>query len=103
MQAFEQLGVRIVGASFNKPEKNREWVAEQKYNFEVWSDTEKTLALALGAVSSRYLPVPSRITVILDAQGNVVLHYLDGIDVGTHPGDVLEDCRTLFGGAPPKD
>ena len=92
------MGVRIVGVSFNAPDKNLRWATEQKFPFEVWSDLDKTLALTYGAAGSRWTLVPSRITVVLDASGNVVLEYKDGVDVGTHPQDVLEDCGKVFGG-----
>ena len=32
-----------------------------------------------------------------DAEGRLLLRYDDGIQVGTHPAEVLEDCRELFG------
>lgn len=35
--------------------------------------------------------------MLLDADGNLLLTYTEAIDVGTHPEDVLEDCRALFG------
>jgi len=34
--------------------------------------------------------------VILDAEGREILRY-DDVSAGTHPADVLEDCRALFG------
>ncbi len=35
--------------------------------------------------------------MLLDADGALLLEYVDSIVVGTHPGIVLEDCRALFG------
>ncbi len=86
----------IVGVSFNKPEKNRDWSEHEKFQFPLWSDEDKDLALHYGAVSTRLSPVPGRITVILDAEGTQVLRY-DSVDVGAHPAEVLEDCERLFG------
>ncbi len=86
----------IVGVSFNKPEKNRDWAEHEKFQYPLWSDEDKALALHYGAVSTKLSPVPGRVTVVLDAQGALVLRY-DSVDVGTHPGDVLEDCKALFG------
>ena len=40
---------------------------------------------------------PSRITVLLDKSGEVLLEYTKNIDVGTHPAQVLSDCDLLFG------
>jgi peroxiredoxin len=87
----------VIGVSFNAPARNKAWSDHEKFPFEVWSDTAKTLALAFSAVSSRLSPVPSRVTVLLDEKGDVVLQYMKGIEVGTHPADVLADCKKLFG------
>lgn len=94
---FDALGVRIVGVSFNAPEKNQAWAQEQGYQYELWSDQDKTLALALGAVSTSLAPMPSRVTRLIGADGTVLLEYKVS-DIGTHPADVLDDCRRLFGG-----
>lgn len=89
--------MRIVGVSFNAPEKNQAWAQEQGYRYELWSDRDKTLALALGAVSTSLAPMPSRVTRLIGADGTVLLEYKVS-DIGTHPADVLDDCRRLFGG-----
>ena len=87
----------IVGAGFNTPEKNLAWAEKEKFPYEVWTDSEKTLALAYGAADSKDRERPKRVTVVLDAKGDVVLRYPDiGIGLGTHPKDVLEDVRVLF-------
>lgn len=65
----------------------------------MWTDTSKELALYYGAVKARGVPFPSRITKVLNAQGELVLEYVDAISVGTHPQDVLDDCTKLFGPA----
>ena len=91
--------MRIVGVSFNKPKKNLSWAASQSFPFELWSDDARDLALYYGAATSRKAFAPSRITVLLDARGDLLLRY-DDVSVGTHPADVLEDCRVLFGTPP---
>ena len=94
---FQALGVEIVGVGFSSPQSTASWVAEEGFPFEVWTDDDKTLALTYGAVSSASASIPSRITVLLDAEGELVLEYTDSINVGTHPFEVLEDCEALFG------
>ena len=42
--------------------------------------------------------VAARVTKLLDEDGDLILQYVDAIDVGTHPEDVLSDCQTIFGG-----
>ena len=46
--------------------------------------------------------VPSRITKLLDADGKLIVEYVD-IDgfstnaAAAHPAEVLEDCQKIFG------
>ena len=87
--------MHIVGASFNKPSANATWVAEQSYQYEVWSDTNHQLAEHYDAEGG-LLPVPQRVTVILDAKGALLLEYRSGTGSSGHPQDVLEDCQALF-------
>lgn len=88
--------MKIVGVSFNKPQKNASWAQNQGFRYEVWSDQERALATQLGAATKPDQGTPRRVTRVLDAQGRVVLSY-DAVQVGTHPDQVLEDCRAKFG------
>ncbi len=83
--------------SFDAPATNAAWAVQEGFNFELWTDTDKTLALTYGAASTHSQPYADRITVILDASGNLVLNYLSDINVGTHPDEVYADCVKLFG------
>ena len=87
-----------MGASFNSPSQNASWVNDQSYEYEVWSDVDKTLALYYEAIKSSITPIPGRVTVILDADGDLILEYRDGTSSAAHPQEVLEDCQALFGG-----
>ena len=89
------MGVRILGGSFNEPDVIKNWVEDQSYEYEIWQDINKTLAVYYGAAQDDQAVFPGRITVILDANGNVMLEYLQP-NVQTHPAKVLEDCKVLF-------
>jgi len=88
--------VVIVGVSFDSPEANAAFKSAQGFEFELWSDTDKTLALYYGAAASRTQSMAGRVTVILDAGGTLVLEY-PLVNPGVHPQQVLEDCQVLFG------
>jgi len=90
------LGIEIVGVGFGDPEGNATWVADQGYQYEIWSDTEKTLAVYYGAANSTSAIYPNRITRLLDTQGHVILEYND-VDAGTSPNQILSDCQAIFG------
>ena len=92
---FDKLGVRIVGVSFDPPADTARWVEHEKFPFEVWSDESRALALAFGAADSAEARAPSRVTVLLDAEGKVLLRY-GSVWVTSHPQDVLEDARRVL-------
>jgi peroxiredoxin len=75
------------------------WVEDQSFQYEVWSDTDRTLAEYYDDGLSEGALAPRRVTFLLDAEGNLLLEYPPSMtgDVGGHPGEVLEDCTMLFG------
>ena len=83
---------------FDSPAKMQSWAQEEGFQYELWTDSERTLALHYGAASSASASFADRITVLLDAQGDLLLEYREDIAVGTHPAQVLEDCQILFSG-----
>ena len=94
---FQALDVQIVGVSFDAVAQLQSWAEQESFQFELWSDTNKSLALHYGAASSPNAWVADRISVLLDRNGEVLLTYMDNVSVGAHPKEVLDDCRILFG------
>ena len=84
--------------SFDDPATNLAWSDREGFPYELWTDADRTLAVTYGAAANTSAPYAARITVILDAESNLVLEYLTDISVGAHPNEVLEDCQALFGG-----
>jgi len=72
-------------------------VAVEGFQYEMWSDTDKTLAMTYESVTAMNDDTPSRITVLLDENGDLLLEYRD-VSTGTHPSEVYEDCAKLFPG-----
>ncbi|MBA2320103.1 MAG: redoxin domain-containing protein [Deltaproteobacteria bacterium] len=95
---FDALGVTIVAVGFDSPVVNSEWAEEESFQFDLWTDGDRQLATYYDAVDSPLQARPDRVTKVLDADGVLVLEYVESVIVGTHPDDVLEDCRALFGG-----
>jgi peroxiredoxin len=90
--------VRIVGVSFDPPSDTARWVENQAFPFEVWTDTNRTLAMAYGAAASPDATHPARMTVLLDQDADLALTY-GSVSVQSHPEDVLQDAVALFGEA----
>ena len=80
---------------FADPATNQSWAEDQGYGFELWSDTDRVLALHYGAAESAAATMPSRITRLLDVDGSVLLEY-DDVSAFSGPADVLKDCEALF-------
>ena len=89
------MGVQIVGVSFNSNSDNASWASSEGFQFELWTDDDRSLAVYYGAADSTDAWFPNRITRILDANGNMILEY-NTVDVSTSPYDVLNDCGILF-------
>ena len=88
--------MQIVGVGFQEPSTNASWVAEEGFQYEIWTDTNRELALHYGAASSSSSNFASRVTRLLDEDGNLLLEY-NNVDFGTNPRLVLDDCKLLFG------
>ena len=87
----------IVGVGLDDPEENLEWSEEEAFTFALWTDDDKVLGTTYDALDGERDTSVDRVTALLDADGNLVLQYLEDINIGTHPGRVLEDCEALFG------
>ena len=88
--------MQVVGVSFNTVDENQSWALDEGFEFDVWTDDDKALAVYYGAAKTENASYPDRVTFLRDAEGTVLLEYTDSINVGTHPGQVLEDCEKLF-------
>ena len=84
--------------SFDNPTDNAAWRTEEGFDFDLWSDTKAELGLYYGAASVATQLHAARVTKLLDADGTLILEYVDSISVGEHPGLVLADCQAIFGG-----
>ena len=86
-----------MGIGWDGPESTAPWVESQEYQYEIWTDQDRTLSLYYGAATESSFVV-DRVTRILDSDGNLVLEYNDiGFGITAHPQEVLEDCTILFG------
>ena len=86
-----------MGAGLDSPATNDAWAEDEDFQYELWTDEDKTLGITYGALSGPSDGSVDRVTMLLDAKGELLLEYTGSIAVGTHPADVLEDCEILFG------
>lgn len=88
--------MQIVGVSFDAPETNQAWAQAEMFQYDLWSDLDRELALVYGAASTPTQSAASRVTVLLDENGDLLLEY-PFVGVSTHPGEVLADCQAIWG------
>jgi len=79
--------------SYDSPETNRAFAERQHLPFLLLSDTNRTLARAVGAAIP-LLPFPKRISYLIGADGTVLKAY-PKVTPATHAEDVLRDYREL--------
>ena len=89
---FQARGVEIVGVSFDAPAANAEFVKAEGFPFRLLSDTDHTLARAVGATSSDAQPVATRISYLVGPDGKVQKVYGE-VTPATHAGQVLGDLK----------
>ncbi len=89
--------MRIVGVSFDAPDTNQAWAVDEGFQYDLWTDESRALAVHYGAATSTTQRFANRVTKVLDADGALVLEYTSNLVVGAHPQQVLDDCEALFG------
>ena len=85
-----------MGVTFTDPWANAGWVGDEGFQYEIWSDSDKDLAVYYGAASSSSAFFPDRVTRVLDAEGALILEY-NSVDFNSTPAKVLDDCERIFG------
>ena len=88
--------MQIVGVTFGDPWYNADWVESEGFQYEIWTDTNRELAIYYGAAANADAAFPARITRLLDSNGALLLEY-DSVSTSTSPYEILEDCQLLFG------
>jgi peroxiredoxin Q/BCP len=85
-------GLAIVGVSFDAPDANAEFAREEEFPFPLLSDSDKTLAIAVGAADSPSQWMAQRVSYLVGPDGVVWVAY-DTVDPRGHAAQVLTDVR----------
>ena len=93
---FQLAGVEVLGISFDEPESNRRFVEAESLPFRLLSDTDRKLAVAVGAAGSDDAKFARRISYLVGGDGNVRKAY-DDVDPSAHAAGVLADCAGAAG------
>ncbi len=91
--AFKAKGVEVFGVSFDTPKENAEFVAKEKFPFRLLSDSDRDLAVKVGAADTKDQPVAKRISYLIGPDGKVKVSYANVVPQ-THATDVLSSMST---------
>jgi thioredoxin-dependent peroxiredoxin len=91
---LQKAGVEVLGISFDQPQDNARFVQEQQFPFRLLSDTDRNVAVAVGAADSPQQPVARRISYLIGPDGKVLRVY-DAVKPATHADEVLRDLAAL--------
>lgn len=89
---FRKANVQVLGISFDEPKKNAQFLQENRFPFRLLSDTDKTLAVQVGAADSTGRPWPRRISYLIGPDGKVRFAYSE-VDPASHATQVLHDLQ----------
>jgi thioredoxin-dependent peroxiredoxin len=91
---FTKLKVEVLGVSYDPPEKNAEFIRENRFPFRLLTDQDRALAIAVGAADSDKRLWARRISYLVGPDGRVLRAYPD-VDPKTHAAQVLADLASL--------
>lgn len=86
--AFKEKGVEVLGVSFDDPAANAKFVTAERFPFPLLSDTDRALAVAVGAADTKDQAVARRISYLVGPDGKVKATY-GTVTPATHATDVL--------------
>lgn len=89
---LQKAGIEVLGVSFDQPPDNARFVQQQGFPFRLLSDTDRTLAMAVGAADSPQQPMARRISYLVSADGKVLRAY-GAVDPASHAAEVLRDVH----------
>ncbi len=94
-ERFEELGVTILGASYDTPAENLAFAQAQQFPFRLLSDTDHTVAATYEVTrdaDDKFAGFPRRYSYLIDPDG-VIAHAYDVTDVARHADQVLADVQ----------
>jgi len=87
----------ILGASFDTPAENKAFADKYDFGFRLLSDEDRAVGTVYGAKrgdDEQYNDFAKRISYLIDPDGRIARAY-EVADPAAHPGEVLEDLRSL--------
>jgi peroxiredoxin Q/BCP len=93
-EGFRKANAEVLGVSFDEPKDNAAFVEKERFPFRLLSDTQRSLAVAVGAADSPSRMWARRISYLVGGDGTVLKAYGD-VRPGKHAEEVLADLAAL--------
>ena len=94
-ERFDELGVTILGASYDTPAENFAFAQAQQFPFRLLSDPDHTVAAAYEVTrdaGDKFAEFPRRYSYLIDPDGMIARAY-DVTDVAHHADQVIADVE----------
>jgi len=94
-ERFEELGVTILGASYDTPAENQAFAQAQQFPFRLVSDIDHAVAAAYEVTrdaGDKFAEFPRRYSYLIDPDGMIARTY-DVTDVAGHADQVIADVE----------
>jgi peroxiredoxin Q/BCP len=88
-ESYAAAGIEILGVSFDDPADNAEFVKTELFPFRLLSDSDRKLAVAVGAARDENAWFAKRISYLVGNDGKVEQVH-GSVSPGTHATDVLK-------------
>lgn len=86
---FEKQDIVVLGINYDSPKSHKKFKEKHNLPFILLSDKDKSVAQKYGAKNWWFIPVPYRMTFVIDPQGNIT-SILPSVDVASHAQEVLK-------------
>ena len=94
IEVFDELGCRVIGASFDSPASNRAFADKYQLSFRLLSDPDRALATPVGAAGGTDDSHAKRVAHLVRPDGTVAVAY-DVDDPEFFAERVLDDLELL--------
>jgi peroxiredoxin Q/BCP len=89
---FQKEDIVVLGINYDSPETHRAFKEKYHLPFFLLSDRDKSVAKKYGAKNWWFIPIPYRMTFVVDPEG-IVQEIMNSVDISTHAAEILKIIR----------
>jgi peroxiredoxin Q/BCP len=93
-EKLSSLDATVVGVSSDSPESHRRFKEHHKLQFTLVSDEKQQIRKKYGVASS-FLPIPPRVTFVIDRSGRIARVFNSQLDFNRHVAEALRSLQSI--------